>query len=239
MLASRDPLARLGAAAAFLAVATFSVSIPTLGGIAALMLALLVLVERVPLRRLATPLLFIAFFAATSSWIYAAAPNAEYRALAGGGWAVGALVALRIVAVGLVSATFALTTAPGDLARQLTQRWGLPQRFVHGALAAVQFMPGLADEARMARMIARSAEATGDGGLAARWRLFAAGWRPGLALTLLAGAIRRASAAALAMQLRGLTATSPPSRWGRRAFDRRDAVFMAIAGAALALLLSL
>jgi energy-coupling factor transport system permease protein len=199
--------------------------------------AWLLLAEAVRPSLLARGMLPFGFFAATSSWIYVVAPNPAMAAGATG-WSVALTVALRTCAIGCVSIGFALTTEPADLARALIRRARLPRRFVYGTLAAVQFLPALAEEARMARLIARTAipTGTGTGAWILRLRRRFAGLGPALGVILLAGAVRRASAAAIAMELRGLMAAPAESSWHVPRFTPRDAAF---AGSALLVLLAL
>jgi energy-coupling factor transporter transmembrane protein EcfT len=228
MIARRDPIAKLLVGFVYLAVATLAEAPAVPAAIAGAIALWLLAVERIAPMTLLKALLPFAFFAATSSWIYLAAPASDVRAIAGGGLDAAALVALRILAVGLVAIAFALTTEPADLARALIARGRLPRRFVFGALAAIQFVPALREEARLARLTARAAQGAG-GGLG--WRL--AGLGPGLAIVLLAGALRRAGAAAIAMELRGL-GRAGALRWRAPRFGRRDAVFVTLALAGLA-----
>ncbi len=227
MMARIDPLSKLGVAIVYVVAASVSESFVLLGGMALLVTVLLLVVESVSPWRLARALLPFALFALCSSWIYAVAPDPSYRAIGGSGWTVAALVGLRTVTVGLVSIAFALTTDPADLARALIARLRLPRRFVHGALAAVQFLPGLAEEARIARLTARAGLPPG----VSAPRRFATGLHPGIGMVLLAGAVRRANAAALAMELRGLGAARAPLTWRVPRFRWRDAVFVGLAAA--------
>jgi energy-coupling factor transport system permease protein len=225
-----DPLAKLGVAFAVILFATLCDRAAELAVLSALLVVLLLVVERVAPRRLALGLAPFLFFAITSSWIYAVAPSNVYG---WSGWQVALAVGLRTVAVGLVSMLFAFTTEPGDLARALVHRARLPRRFVFGALAAIQFLPVLAEEARLSRMVARAALPPD----ASRLDAMFAGLRPDGAIALLAGAIRRAGTAALAMELRGLSAGSGVgSLWRVPRAGRRDAAFAATALATLALL---
>lgn len=217
-----DPLTKLGVACVVIAFATLNDRPVELAALAALLAFLLLVVERVGLRRFALAAAPFLFFAVTSSWIYAAAPSNVYG---WSGWQVALAVGLRTVAVGLVSVLFAFTTAPGDLARALVHRAGLPRRFVYGALAAIQFLPVLAEEARLARLIARAALPPA----ASRLSIALAGLRGDGVIALLAGAIRRAGTAALAMELRGLSAASGKgTAWRVPRPGRRDGVFVAL-----------
>ncbi len=229
MIGARDPIAKLLVGMLYLAVLTLSndVMVPAIvGGAIALWL---LLVERIAAGRFVKALLPFAFFALSSAWIYLLAPDAGYGAIHGTGWATATLVTARTMAAGLVAIAFALTTEPAALARALVARGRLPRRFVFGTLAAIQFVPALREEARIARLTARSALAPGSGRLRRRF----AGIGPALGIVLLAGAVRRAGAAAISMELRGL-GRARTYAWHVPRFGARDAVFIALA---LALLL--
>lgn len=221
-----DPLTKLGVAFVYIGFATLDERASELAALSFLLAAILLLIERMPLRSFSLALLPFAFFAVTSSWIYAVAPANVYGWT---GWEVALAVGLRTIAVGLVSMLFAYTTEPADLGRALVHRARMPRRFVFGTLAAVQFLPALADEARMARMIARAALPSGT----ARWRQALAGFNPTLGIILLSGAIRRAGTAALAMELRGLTTADATSGWRVPRVTRRDLAFAVVALAVL------
>ncbi len=223
-----DPLVKLAVAFIFIFFATLSEQSVELAVLSVLLTALLIGAEGMPLRTFTLGLAPFAFFAVTSSWIYAVAPANVYGWT---GWQVALAVGLRTVAVGLVSMLFAYTTEPADLGRALVHRARLPRRFVYGTLAAIQFLPALADEVRMARLIARASIPDGP---ASGLRRSLAGLNPALGITLLAGAIRRAGSAALAMELRGLSATTRSSAWRVPRIRRRDVVFTLAAVATLA-----
>jgi energy-coupling factor transport system permease protein len=146
---------------------------------------------------------------------------------AGLGWEVALLVGLRTVTAGLISIAFAMTSEPADLARALIQRAGLPRRFVYGSLAAVQFVPALAEEIRIARMAARAEvdQVRRRHAVSRSFHLLVAGLNPGLGLVLLSGVVRRASMAAIAMELRGLAAARGQLIWHVPQFTRRDLAF--------------
>jgi energy-coupling factor transport system permease protein len=226
VLSRRDPLTKLAVAFLYLGFVTLNESVASLWGVAAIVLVLLVAVDRVPPRRLLWAMLPFAFFAATSSWIYVVAPDGT-----SGGWPVARLIASRTLVTGIISMGFAFTTEPADLARALIHRTRLPHRFVHGALAAIQFLPALAEEARMARMVARASLRPSRARLATWIRMRVAGLGPGFGMVLLAGAVRRAGSAAIAMELRGLSARRP-SAWRVPRATRRDLAF-ALAATAL------
>lgn len=217
-----DPLVKLCVSFGVIVFATLNDRPDELAALALLLAVLLLAVERVPPRRFGFALAPFLFFAVTSSWIYALAPSNVYG---WSGWQIALAVGLRTVAVGMVSMLFAFTTEPGDLARALVHRARLPRRFVFGALAAIQFLPVLAEEARLARLVARAALPPG----ASRFAVAMAGVGVDAAIALLAGAIRRAGTAALAMELRGLSATSGAgSTWRVPRAGSRDVIFAAV-----------
>jgi energy-coupling factor transport system permease protein len=230
----RDPLARLAVAALAIAVVTLAKRPATAGWIFALTFLLLVGPVRVPVTRILRGLLPFAFFAVATGWIYAAAPDAAHRAAPGSGWNVAILVAARTMTVGLVSLGFVMTTPTAALARALVHRAGLSRRFVYGAVAAVQFLPALADDVRMVRLVARAALPAGRGWLRDRFSRWFAGLGPGTLVVLLAGAMRRANAAALSLEVRGIGAPGPATAWRVDPFQIADAWFMALAGLSLA-----
>ena len=223
---SLDPLTKLAVAFVYIGFATLNERSVDLALLSILLTVLLLVVERMPIRSFALALLPFAFVAVTSSWIYAVAPANVYGWT---GWQVALAVGLRTIAVSLVSMLFAYTTEPADLGRALVHRARMPRRFVFGALAAVQFLSALAEDARMARMIARAALPGG----ASRWRQALAGFNPALGIILLSGAIRRAGTAALAMELRGLTAAASTSDWRVPRPTFRDLAFALVAVALL------
>ncbi|MBN9061474.1 MAG: hypothetical protein BGP06_00495 [Rhizobiales bacterium 65-9] len=235
MIARLDPLSKLAMSLVWVIALSFCNRPVTFAIFAVALLALLLAVERVSVTTLMRALAPFAFFAVTSSWIYAVAPDKTYDMARATGWAAAAIVGARTMTVGLVTILFAMTTEPADLARALVARARLSPRFVYGALAAIQFLPGLIEEARLARMTARAAMAHEAGArFIGRARLFFAGLSPGLALVLLAGAVRRAGAAAIAMELRGLGATAARPTWRTPRFTARDGIFCVVASLLLA-----
>jgi len=232
----RDPLARLAVAFGAFVVVTLAPRPATGAVVFALLLALLLGPARVPLRRILRGLAPFAFFALTSAWIYAVAPDPTYRAIGGTGWDAALLVTVRTFCVGLISLGYVLTTPAAGLARALVHRAGMPRRIVCGTLAAVQFLPGLAEELRMARLVARAAlpDPARGGRIVAAVRRWAAGLGPAVIVTLLAGAMRRADTAAIALELRGVAGPGQPTPWRVARFERDDAAFALLSGLALA-----
>lgn len=214
MIRRRHPLAKLAAAAVLFLFVSVAESPASLAVIAVLALgALEPGPERISLllRRMAP----FALLAASMSWIYLIADNPAYRPIAGDGAPVAALVAGRIMTMGLLSMAALDGTRPGDLARAV-EAAGVPRRWVYGVLAAVQFLPALADDYRMLRLLDLAA------GRDTRLRRLLAGRTPDSFLILLAGALRRASAAALSMQMRGLNDRSQGGHWRHQPFAAAD-----------------
>lgn len=218
MIAPRHALAKLAAASLLVLTASVLDRLPGLGLIGATLLVVLLGVERRHPGRVARRMAPFVFLAAAMSWIYLVADNPAYTALAGSGAWTAAIVATRILVMGLASLAFAETTRADDLARALEQNARLPRRVVQGVLAAIQFLPALAEDYRMLRLLQPG---RGDG-TAGRIRARLAGLSPDVLLVLFAGALRRASAAALSMQMRGLAPDSRASRWHRREMDGWD-----------------
>ena len=129
-------------------------------------------------------------------------------------FSAGIVLFLRAVACGMVSALFALTTDPSGFIKALMANWRLSPRIGYALFSALHLVPDLAAQAQQIRL----ARAMRGGGPPRRI--------PGpfeaasLVVPLLAYAIRRASRAAIAMEVRGLdgrtrTITAAP-RLGRR-----------------------
>ena len=232
----RDPLARMAVAFAAFVVVTLAPRPATGAVVFALLLGLLLGPAGVPLRSILRGLAPFAFFALTSAWIYAVAPDPTYRAIGGTGWDAALLVTVRTFCVGLISLGYVLTTPAAGLARALVHRAGMPRRIVCGTLAAVQFLPGLAEELRMARLVARAAlpDPARGGPIVAAVRRWGAGLGPSVIVTLLAGAMRRADTAAIALELRGVAGPGRPTPWRVARFGRDDAAFAVLSGLVLA-----
>lgn len=112
--------------------------------------------------------------------------------------ASGLVLFTRVLACGMVSALFALTTDPGRLVRALMSHLRLPAAFGFALLQAMHIVPDLRRELltlRMARAMRRGRKMR---------RIPGSGEILSLAIPLLAFAIRRATRAAIAMEARGL-----------------------------------
>lgn len=133
---------------------------------------------------------------------------------------------LRVLAIALPAVWLLASVDPTDLADALGQVLRLPARFVLGALGALRLVTLLGEDWR-AIGLARRARGLGDRG---RVRGFL-----GQAFGLLVLAIRRGTALATAMEARGLGAPGPRT-WARPSRLRaRDAVFVAVGAAVVAL----
>jgi energy-coupling factor transport system permease protein len=136
---------------------------------------------------------------------------------------------LRVTAVALPGVLALGAVDPTEFADALVQHLRAPARFAYGTLAALRLLPLLAAEWHTI-------------GLARRARGVEAGWHPVAALrlfggrvfTLMAGAIRRATRLALAMDARGFDAGLPRTYARRSVFTRADAALV-LAGAGFAL----
>lgn len=134
--------------------------------------------------------------------------------------------ALRVLAIALPAVLLFVTVDPTDLADALGQILRLPAAFVLGALGALRLVRLLLDDwhalgqARRARGIADRGRIRGFGGQS---------------FGLLALAIRRGTTVATAMEARGLGFPGPRS-WARPSrLHARDAVFVGIGVAIVAL----
>jgi energy-coupling factor transport system permease protein len=219
VLARRNPLALLGAAALVTVAALLAADVLTplllLGG-TLLVLPLTGLSARALAFR-AWPLLLGAAAVAVSNYLYGdiSVPTA-----------VG--LGVRVVAMALPGVLAFAAIDPTELADALVQHLHAPARFAFGALAAIRMLPLLATEWHTI-------------GLARRARGIDAGWNPlaaarlfgGRVFGLLVGAIRRATRLAVAMDARGFDAGLPRTYARRSVFTRGDAV-VALAGLALA-----
>lgn len=127
----------------------------------------------------------------------------------------GASLGLRILAIAVVSLVALASTDPTEVADALVQQLHVPARFALGALAALRLAPLLAQEWRLLGLARRARGVTAGSPV---------GWlrlQGGRLMSLLVGAIRRATRLALAMDARGLgsrgcrTAARPQRMRGR------------------------
>jgi energy-coupling factor transport system permease protein len=109
----------------------------------------------------------------------------------------GVVLFCRVLACGMISALFALTTDPGRLVRALMLHLRLPAAIGLALLQAMHLIPDLGREMQSLRMARVMREGGKLGSIPGPREAFA------LAIPLLAFAIRRASRAAIAMEARG------------------------------------
>lgn len=149
-----------------------------------------------------------------------------------GSVALGAAIALRVLAIGLPSVVLIATTDPTDLADGLAQILRLPSRFVLGGLAGMRLVGLLVEDWRTLAM-ARRARGVADG----RGPVEALRSLGSRTFSLLVLAIRRGSRLATAMEAKGFGSDTPRT-WARESrLVWSDGVLVAggvvIAGAAV------
>lgn len=148
-----------------------------------------------------------------------------FNAIAGTqGLAGGVAIALRLLGIGVAGVLAVATVDPTELADGLVQHLHLPPRFVVGTLAAFRLFPLFSREWDTLGLARRARGIEADRGVVARLAAF-----PGRALTLLIGAIRRATRLALAMDARGFGARPCRTLARPRSFSRGDAILVASA----------
>ncbi|HEX4744973.1 MAG TPA: energy-coupling factor transporter transmembrane component T [Candidatus Limnocylindria bacterium] len=214
-LATAHPLAKLAAAALLMLGAFVSLDAAAAGlaVVAVVLGAGLTGVPAGPLARRAAPLAL------------AAAGIGTFNGLVAGDAVAGLAVALRLLAVGLAGIVALATIDPTELADALVQHLRVPARFAIGTLAALRLLPLFAREWEV-RALARRARGIDDG----RGPLALASF-PARTFGLLAGAIRRATSLALAMDARGFGSRPCRTVARPRPFRPRDLVL--ISGALL------
>ncbi len=147
---------------------------------------------------------------------------AEEAPLGSEALSAGVVLFLRAVACGMISAVFTLTTDPGAFIKALMASWRLPPSLGFALFSAVNLVPDLAGEAqriRLARAMRRGRPPR---------RIPGPVEAASLLIPLLAYAIRRATRAAISMELRGLGARSRTIA-NAPLFSRMDAAFVAAA----------
>jgi energy-coupling factor transport system permease protein len=113
----------------------------------------------------------------------------------------GIALGLRVLAIAYTGVLAVVTTDPTDLTDALIQQLHLSPRFAVGALAAVRLMPVMAGEWQTISLARRARGVSAGRSPLVAIRLFL-----GKLLTLLVGAIRRATRLASAMEARGFGA---------------------------------
>ncbi|MGZ6340140.1 MAG: energy-coupling factor transporter transmembrane component T family protein [Candidatus Limnocylindrales bacterium] len=235
-LARANPVARVGAAALLMLFGFLAVDALT----AALLLAVVVagvplsgLSSRTLLRR-AWPLLGAAVAIGLLNALFSEPEGAVVLsvgplALHGGSLAAGAALGIRILGIALAGLLALAAVDPTELADALMQQLHVPARFALGALAAVRLLPILAEEWQLLGL-ARRARGVSAGSPLGWLRLVG-----GRLMSLLVGAIRRATRLALAMEARGLGASGRRSVARPQTMARGDWLLLAaVLGAGLA-----
>jgi len=221
-LARANPLARVGAAALLMLFGFLAVDAVTAT------LLLVVTLVAVPmsgisgrtLLRRAWPLLGAAVAIGLLNGLFGTAEGAVVVtvgpiAVHSGSLAAGLALGIRILAIALAGLLALAAVDPTDLADALMQQLHVSPRFALGALAAVRLLPILAGEWQLLGL-ARRARGVSAGSPLGWLRLSG-----GRLMSLLVGAIRRATRLSLAMEARGLGAggrrsVARPQRMARR-----------------------
>jgi len=138
----------------------------------------------------------------------------------------GLAIAIRGIAIGILSLTFVWTTDPTDLVVSLIRHARLPFRIGYPLLAGYRFLPFFTDEYAQVRL-ARQVRGARPRGLLGRGREAV-----GELVTLLSDATRRATRIAIAMDARGFAAATERTYYRDARLAWGDAVF--VVGAAIA-----
>jgi energy-coupling factor transport system permease protein len=131
----------------------------------------------------------------------------------------GAVLFLRALACGMISAFFALTTDPGALVRSLMVYARLPPRLGYSLFAALQLAPDLSLELHQMRLARAMKSGRPVRRIPTLWEAFS------LVIPLLALAIRRAGDMAVALEARGLGPEISRTVVHVPRFGRRDLFF--------------
>ena len=137
----------------------------------------------------------------------------------------GLAIAIRGIAIGILSLTFVWTTDPTDLVVSLIRHTRLPFRIGYPLLAGYRFLPFFTDEYAQVRL-ARRVRGALPRGLLGRGREAV-----GELVTLLSDATRRATRIAIAMDARGFAAATERTYYREARLAWGDVVF--VIGAAI------
>ena len=149
-----------------------------------------------------------------------------FNGIVAGDLVAGLSVALRLLAVGLAGIVALATIEPTELADALVEHLHAPARFAVGALAALRLLPLFAREWEVRGLARRARGIEAAGGPLATLLAF-----PERTFGLLVGAIRRATALALAMDARGFGSLPCRTLARPRPFDTRDRALIALSAA--------
>jgi energy-coupling factor transport system permease protein len=232
-LARANPVARVGAAALLMLFGFLAVDAVTAGLLLAVAIAGIPMsgISARTLLRRAWPLFGAAVAIGVLNAAFgeargAAVLNLGPLTLHADSLAAGAALGIRILGIALAGLLALAAVDPTDLADALMQQLHLPARFAIGAMAAVRLLPVLADEWQLLGLARRAR------GVSARGPI---GWLQllgGRLMSLLVGAIRRATRLALAMEARGLAPGGRRSVARPQRMRRGDWVLLASALAA-------
>ena len=132
----------------------------------------------------------------------------------------GLAIAIRGIAIGILSLTFVWTTDPTDLVVSLIRHTRLPFRIGYPLLAGYRFLPFFTDEYAQVRL-ARRVRGALPRGLLGRGREAVSEL-----VTLLSDATRRATRIAIAMDARGFAAATERTYYRQARLAWGDAVFV-------------
>lgn len=149
-----------------------------------------------------------------------------------GGLVLGVAIAMRVLALLVVSLPFSLTTDSADFIRALVQQWRLPYRIGYSTLAAFRFVPMLQTEMSVIGAAHRVRGVNGGRGLSGTYERLRR-----YAVPLLATAIRQAERTALAMDGRAFGAFPQRSYFRRMGLYLADWAYLAGMTVASALIL--
>ena len=140
------------------------------------------------------------------------------------GLVFGTALAVRGLAIGVLSVTFILTTDPTDLIVSLIRHARLPYRLGYPLLAAYRFLPFFRQEYRQIALARRVRGVLEQGFIWQRlWR------RAGYIVPLLSSAVRRAAHIAIAMDSRAFAAATSRTYYRMVPLTLADGLFAAAA----------
>lgn len=206
VLSRINPAIKLLLAIAVILLASVIFDAFTLLGLLGLGTGILVLLGRVSLRLLIRGLLPFALFGIGFFWMNAALPRTSGTEWFSLGWVTisvegarnGLSFFIRSLVFGVWSMLFVATTQPTELVLSLIHQLRVPPRFAYSALAAYRYLPSLQQELHYIRAAHRLRGLGEVGGLRGRIQQVRR-----YTIPLLAGAMRRATRVAAAMEARG------------------------------------
>lgn len=147
----------------------------------------------------------------------------------------GISLALRVLAFASLSFAFVFTTEPVHFMYSLMRQWRLPPRLAYGVLAGFRLLPTFLDELTLIRKAHRIRGVDRAGGLTDRVKRLGRYLIP-----LLAGAIRKAERAAMAMESKGFTGSRDRTFYYNPTITPKDWLFflLMLGGLALAVIIS-